>query len=174
MRVVSATASPLGEVASSSVVRQFPPSDSFRIVVSFDSRYSPPSTFLPWESVRRTLFSVMRDALIWTDSFSRSPVAPVSLIFSLPARNDIAGTLGRMQPRCQQTNASKLVESLPARSTRFRSPWRTVPVCLCVLRTRIVSTECERELTSFMAWAPTARWLSPSFSSDMISPVLST
>ena len=75
-----------GDAVAIITVLQFPPSESFNILVNFESQYG---TCVDTPSVRCfiTIPREVRDLLILFASFKVIPVAPVFVIFSDPARS---------------------------------------------------------------------------------------
>ena len=76
-----------GEIIAIIVVLQFPPRESSRMRVSFESRYGMCGRPLGSVSALMTLPSAESDWLIFLDSSRRTPVAPVSRTRSEPARS---------------------------------------------------------------------------------------
>ena len=123
VEAVSENASGAGDTIISIVVLQLPPSESLSSLVSFESLYGMCDRGLTSVSAAMTLPSQDSDWLIFFDSSSRSPVAPVILTLSDPAR-----------------------------STRFSLPTLTCfdPSTVFICSTMMMKTACDLEETSFL------------------------
>ncbi len=122
------------------VVRELPPTDSWRMRVSLLSRYGMCCLFVPSVRVMMTRPSAERDLLMFLASSRTEPSAPVLETFSEPAR-----------------------------STRYSLPVLTPPltVSFCVISMR--KTEWDLELMSFMLVEATERLSDPARITSMTS-----
>jgi hypothetical protein len=127
-----------GEHATIIIVFEFPPSDSCRIRVSLELRYG--TCGLASDSAAMTRQSAESDALIFFASSSVSPLEPVLLTFSEPAR-----------------------------SAMFSFETLTVPSGIFCCRL-IVSSACEREEQAFIRVEPTIRDAFPHWRQAITSP----
>lgn len=125
-------------------VFEFPPSESFKSLVSLELRYGMCVLF-PSTNAEITFPKTESDWLILLASLSLSPVAWVRL-----SRSD------------------------PARSTRFSFPILVFLSCRFLDSTRMVNIAWERELTSFMSVERVMRLVLPRFMSSVIDSIEST
>ena len=142
LSVSSRSASP-GDTHASIIVLELPPSESCRRRVSFESRYGTWWCFSHRALI--TLPSASRPLLIWMPSCSRSPLAPV-----------------------------RLARSEPARSTKCSFGLKTLPVLAKRSSRLMVKMACERELDAFIAVAPVCRFRAPSTRTAIASSTLDT
>mmetsp|Transcript_35864 Transcript_35864/g.101528 ORF Transcript_35864/g.101528 Transcript_35864/m.101528 type:complete len:285 (+) Transcript_35864:1544-2398(+) len=163
----SGKASSAGEIMHIIVVLQFPPRLSSRMRVSLESRYGMCCRCLVSVRAPMTLPSALSDWLIFFDSSSRLPVAPVMCTRSLPARSTrfilptltlslvgpalplpVRGLLLLMTPMsCSFCAISPLSSSSAPNVTQFSTMTR--------------KTACEREDISFIFVAPVVRIVPP-------------
>mmetsp|Transcript_64549 Transcript_64549/g.158892 ORF Transcript_64549/g.158892 Transcript_64549/m.158892 type:complete len:233 (+) Transcript_64549:189-887(+) len=147
--MVSSLLTSAGDTVQMIAVCALPPSESVRSRVILESRYGTCLRF-PSGSHKAliTLPSTLSDRLMFAPSFSLSPVAPVALALSLPARST------RWSFECTIVKPASSSLSLTAM-------WR-------------VTTACEREECSFMLVLPTARFWSPILMREMTCSAEST